>query len=108
VLAVRDPHASGSYGAWPIRLLTGWECPACGGRRAVHHLAHGDVPAAAGDNLLFVASVPVLLGLWAWWLLRRWRGIERPLPRRTTVAAAAVLLALMVAFTIVRNTTLLT
>lgn len=104
VLALRDPHGSGSYGACPVRLLTGWDCPTCGGLRAVHHLAHGDVVAAAGDNLLLVASAPLLVGLWAWWLLRRWRGHDGRLPRRATVACAAVFLTLLAVFAIVRNT----
>lgn len=103
-LRVHDPHQSGSWGYCPFKLLTGFDCPGCGGLRAVNDLTHGQVSAAVGSNLLFVASIPVLLGLWAWWLWRGWTGSSRRIPRRVVVPVATVYLLLIVAFTVVRNT----
>jgi hypothetical protein len=103
-LRVHDPHQSGSWGYCPFKLLTGFDCPGCGGLRAVNDLTHGHLSAAAGSNLMFVASVPLLLGLWAWWLWRAGRGSTRRIPRRVVVPLAAVYLLLLVAFLVIRNT----
>jgi hypothetical protein len=52
----------------PFRLLTGWDCPLCGGTRMGDALLHGDVPAAFGFNplaLLGLALLGVLGVVWA-------------------------------------------
>ncbi|MGW6131641.1 DUF2752 domain-containing protein [Cellulomonas sp. NPDC055163] len=67
-----DPHRPGSYGACPLRALTGLYCAGCGGLRATYDLVHGDLAGAWGMNPLWVLLVPVVLGLWAAWLARRW------------------------------------
>src|ERR687890_217275 len=66
-LRLHDPHQQGGWGLCPFKLLTGWDCPGCGGLRAVNDLTHGDVAAAAGSNLFLVVSLPGLVALWAWW-----------------------------------------
>jgi hypothetical protein len=104
-LRVHDPHQHGSWGLCPFKAITGWDCPACGGLRAVNDLGHGQVVEAAHSNLVFVGSLPLLLGLWLLWLGRGWTGDDRRvLPSRVvrplTIAAAAVVLV----FTIYRNT----
>ena len=103
-LRLHDPHQQGSWGVCPFKLLTGWDCPGCGGLRAVNDLTHGDLAAAAGSNLFFVASLPILVALWAWWLWRSWTGQ----PRRTSGPAVKPLVtayfAVLVVFTVVRNT----
>ncbi|MBT0995221.1 DUF2752 domain-containing protein [Cellulomonas sp. DKR-3] len=99
VVAVRDPHVAGSYGVCPLVLATGLSCPACGGLRATHDLAHGDLAGAWGSNPLWVLLVPVLVVLWAWWLLRRSRGREARLPAWT----AWVFLGLVLVFGVLRN-----
>lgn len=69
VLALRwrDPHVQGSWGVCPFSLVSGLDCPGCGSLRAMHHLAHGDLAAAASSNLLLVLALPfVLLGWWRW------------------------------------------
>lgn len=102
-LQVRDPHRHGSWGLCPFKALTGWDCPLCGGLRAVNDLGHGQFTDAAHSNLLFVASIPVLIGLWALWVRYGWTG-ERPrvpAPSRPLLLALAVL---AVAFTVFRNT----
>jgi hypothetical protein len=100
VVVWRDPHVSGSLGACPLLLLTGFVCPACGALRATDDLAHGRVAEAWSHNPLWVALVPVLLVLWARWLVRRRRGQSaRPLSSRWAVVALVVL----VVFGVLRN-----
>ena len=103
-LHLRDPHRSGSWGFCPWNLLTGTYCPGCGGLRAVNDLTRGDVAAAASSNLLFVGSIPILTLLWARFLAQRWTGVRRRMPRAAVVAASTAALAVVVVFTVARNT----
>ncbi|MFI6510724.1 DUF2752 domain-containing protein [Streptosporangium sp. NPDC050855] len=73
-VAAVDPGEPGHYPPCPFLMLTGLYCPGCGGLRAVHALAHGDLPAALGFNPLVVIMIPVLAALWGRWTLRAWRG----------------------------------
>lgn len=100
LLAVRDPHQEGSYGSCPLYAATGLACPACGGLRATHDLAHGDLAAAWSTNALWVALVPVVVGLWVWWVVRAARG--RPAPA-LPAWSAWVLLAAILVFGVLRN-----
>ncbi|MBO3085829.1 DUF2752 domain-containing protein [Cellulomonas fengjieae] len=100
LLAVRDPHVSGSYGACPLYLVTGLWCPACGGLRATHELAHGDLAGAWAMNPLWVLAVPVVVGLWVRWVGRASRG-GRAAPAPTWAAWA--LLVAVVGFGVLRN-----
>lgn len=104
-LVVRDPHRHGSWGLCPFKAITGWDCPGCGGLRAVNDLGHGQLVEAAHSNLLFVSSLPLLLGVWLLAVERGWTG--RP-PRRLSPRAIRVLVAVCVvvtiAFTVYRNT----
>jgi hypothetical protein len=104
-LRLRDPHQHGSWGFCPFKEITGWNCPLCGGLRAVNDLGHGQVTAAAHSNLLFVGLLlPVAVGAWALWLRRTWTGSARP-PSPAAVRAWTVALAVLaVAFTVYRNT----
>ena len=90
-------------------MLTGWDCPGCGGLRAVNDLAHGRVDQAFHSNALFVSAIPLLVLGWVWWAQRAWSGDRSaapwarltPVVRRSLLAAAA---ALILAFTVWRNT----
>ena len=100
LLLVRDPHVLGSYGICPLRLLTGWSCPACGALRATADLAHLDLAAAWSSNPLWVALIPVVVVVWAVRLTRQWRGRPTgPLP--TWLAWSG--LTLVVVFGVLRN-----
>ncbi len=91
-----DPHRPGSlFPACPFKLLTGLNCPACGGLRMTHDLLHGDLAAAAVDNIFLLIGLPALLA----WILLRWRS-ERPI---FTVPAIAVITALVISWTVIRN-----
>lgn len=91
-----DPHRPGSvFPACPFKLLTGWNCPACGGLRMTHDLLHGDLAAAAVDNLFLLVGLPALLA----WVLVRWR-TNRPI---VTTPAVVVIVVLAVTWTVARN-----
>jgi hypothetical protein len=77
-LRLHDPHQRGSWGLCPFKAVTGWDCPACGSLRAVNDLGHGRLAEAAHSNLLFLASIPVLLGIWALWVRRGWTSAAEP------------------------------
>src|SRR3954454_359883 len=104
LLHLRDPHRGGSWGQRPWLLLTGTYCPGCGGLRAVNDLTRGDVGAAASSNLLFVASLPVLVTWWTHTVMHRWRGVAVRASSRRHVVLALAFSALAVAFWVLRNT----
>jgi hypothetical protein len=104
LLHLRDPHRSGSWGFCPWLLLTGTYCPGCGGLRAVNDLTRGDVGAAASSNLLFVASVPLLVLWWGRTMVAGWRGTLQPVSSRHAVIGCLVFAGLALAFWVFRNT----
>jgi len=75
-LAVVDPNQPGHYPGCPIRWLTGFWCPGCGGLRAVHDLTHGQFVTALSANLIVVIMVPVAVALWARWVFTRSAGVQ--------------------------------
>lgn len=99
LLALVDPH-QGGYPLCPLLALTGWACPACGGLRATHDLATGDLAGAWAMNPLWVLVVPFLVVAWALWVRRAWRGTTaRAVPPWVGVVGLVVL----VGFGIARN-----
>ncbi|MFN8033359.1 MAG: DUF2752 domain-containing protein [Mycobacterium sp.] len=91
-----DPHRPGSlFPACPFKLLTGWNCPACGGLRMTHDLLHGDLAAAVVDNAFLLIGLPAL-ALWA--LLRVTRH-----QRVFTLPAIIVIAVAAIAWTVIRN-----
>lgn len=102
LLHVRDPRTS-TYLPCPFHALTGLWCPGCGATRALGDLTRGDIAAAASSNVVAVMCVVVAVGLWGLWLRARWMQIPLTLPGPNRLAAAVVL-ALLTVFTVVRNT----
>ncbi len=115
-LALVDPNVPGRYPLCPTKLLTGLDCPGCGGLRAVHSIATGDLLGALDHNAFVVLVVlPALVAVGVAWLVRSWR---EPSPRAdpapalpSTDAPAArltptfvwALVAVMAVFTVMRN-----
>lgn len=95
-LALVDPHRPGAvFPLCPFRLLTGWDCPGCGGLRMVHDVLHVDLAAAVLDNVFLLLGIPALA---AWLLLSRLRRqAVSPLRLLTVIVTAALL------WTVVRN-----
>ncbi|MBB3606806.1 sugar phosphate permease [Mycolicibacterium sp. BK556] len=95
-VGVVDPHVPGSlFPPCPFRLLTGWNCPACGGLRMTHDLLHGDLGAAVVDNVFLLVGLPVL-AIWVLWRIRRGE-------RAFTVPSVAVIVIAAVVWGVVRN-----
>jgi len=91
-----DPHRPGAvFPGCPFKMLTGWNCPACGGLRMTHDLLHGDVPAAVVDNVFLLIGLP-LLALWSVWRVRRAERVFPPL-------AIAIITVAVIAWTVLRN-----
>ena len=65
----------------PMKLLTGWQCPSCGGQRALHSFLHGRIAEAVSYNLFFIIAIPFLL-VTAYATLM----INKPSPSRLTVS----------------------
>lgn len=104
-LQVRDPHRHASWGLCPFKAITGWDCPGCGGLRAVNDLGHGQFAEAAHSNLLFIASLPLVLALWALWTRRSWTGTDGPrVPSAATRPLMLAATAITLVFTVYRNT----
>ena len=101
-----DPNEPGHYPMCPTLALFGIDCPGCGGLRATHALANGDIASALEHNALFVVLVPVLVAMWAMWTYRAWTGVTPVLTRRREVVArTAPMIALIVVmlFAVIRN-----
>lgn len=54
-----DPSQHGFYPRCFFKMMTGLDCPGCGGLRATHQLLHGHIRAAFALNPLFIAAIPV-------------------------------------------------
>jgi hypothetical protein len=95
-IGVNDPHRLGSaYPPCPFKVLTGWDCPGCGGLRMTHDLLHGNLHLAVLDNAFLLIAFPALAG-WLVWLTRTRRS-----PR--VVPLILVVVSAVVAWTVVRN-----
>jgi hypothetical protein len=92
----------------PIHAATGLHCPGCGGTRALRALAHGDLLAAARQNLFLVCSLPILTAALIRPSLHWLHGLPFLSPqtshhlRRLRRLTIATLIALTI-FTILRN-----
>jgi hypothetical protein len=100
-VAAVDPNEAGHYPTCPFLWLTGLYCPGCGALRTLHALAHGDVAAAAGLNVLVLTAVPLMVAWWGRWTYRQWSGK----PRRWLAPGWSLwtLLVVVVAFGVLRN-----
>ena len=65
----------------PFRLLTGWDCPLCGGTRMGEALLHGDVQAAFVFNPLALVGLVIAGVLGVLWTVEAVGGPAFRLPR---------------------------
>ena len=69
-IGLGDPHGHRfMFPGCPFKMVTGFNCPGCGGLRMTHDLLHLDFGAAVVDNLFLLVGLPML----AAWLLVRWK-----------------------------------
>lgn len=101
-----NPNEEGHYPTCPLKLVTGIDCPGCGGLRATHSLANGDILAAMDHNLLVVLCLPLVVVWFAFVLRRAWTGRSVAMTPGWARAQAWLLYGLLAAtviFTIARN-----
>lgn len=96
-----NPSSNGFYPVCLFHQLTGLNCPGCGGTRSVYALLHGDFQAALRDNALFVLLTPAAALRGAW--LAGKKSLGRQVDQFFPAKSLWVLLAVAVAFTVLRN-----
>ena len=100
---VGDPTTpNGPLPVCPTKALLGIDCPGCGCARMLYSLMHGNLAAAARFNALALAALVLLVWAYLAWTYGRVAGrrIRSWQHRRWS---AAVTLALVVAWFVVRN-----
>lgn len=101
-VAVLDPASRAEVApGCPFRLLTGLDCPGCGGTRALYALTQGQVATSMSHNLLVWLVAPLLLVAWGSWLqtsLGRREAVWQPGPRVAWTLAWAT-----IGFWVLRN-----
>jgi len=95
-----DPADHAFYPVCLFKRMTGYDCPGCGGLRAVHGLLHGDVWRAFQLNAVAVVALPLLVA----WSVLRWVRSRRGQPAALPVRFLAwMLVGLIVVFGVIRN-----
>lgn len=95
----------------PFRVVTGWDCPLCGGTRMGSALLHGDVAAAFAFNPLALVGIALLGVLGVLWVLealggpvvRPPAGVRRRLVRTTQRQRLTAFFAVAVVYTVLRH-----
>ncbi len=96
-----DPARHAFYPVCLFKKMTGYDCPGCGGLRAMHQLLRGDVWRAFQLNPLVVVGLP-LLGLW-FIRTRRTASRRRQSGSGTVLFWAWLLFTTVVVFGVMRN-----
>jgi hypothetical protein len=105
VVSLVDPTRHMVTPPCPMRALTGWWCPLCGATRAASRVLRGDLVGAFHFNAVFLLLMPVALAVWAAMAFPgRLRWLDPVRARNTPILLGVG--AVLIAFTIVRNTPL--
>jgi hypothetical protein len=95
-----NPTEHAFFPVCSFHKLTGWNCPGCGGLRAVHQLAHGHVREAFFLNPMVVLGAPLAAwfgGRMAWDV---WKGQPARSPRTVWIV---LICAAVIVFGLLRN-----
>ena len=101
-LFVHDPMTAGFSYKCPVKYLTGYDCPGCGGQRAVHALLHLRIKEAIAYNPFLVIVTIYLLAVIIIQFLKGPR-IEKIRHFILGQTMAWIYLSLMFIWTILRN-----
>jgi hypothetical protein len=102
VLYAFSPTEHGFYPRCLFRALTGWQCPGCGGTRALYQLLHLHLGEAMRLNALVTILAPVALAwfvYWYWTVMRKGYGPSLRISRPVAVCLYLIVLV----FTVSRN-----
>jgi len=88
-----------------FKLVTGFDCPGCGGTRAFYYVLTLNLPEAARNHALAVFAAPFLAYLYISWALRRvFPSVTWRLPQfRLTASMASMFLIAWGAYWVIRN-----
>jgi len=101
VLFLFDPAQHALYPMCVFKKVTGYDCPGCGGLRAMHHLLRGDLIGAFQLNAMVIIALPLTL---VWLAIRRFNRDRRRSPSGKQILWMVWSIALgLVLFGIVRN-----
>jgi len=90
----------------PFKAITGYNCPGCGSQRAVYYLLNLDFPEAFQENIILIFLIPYVLTGYIFNMIRRPNGLQLIWRNRLFGEKAIYfLLALIIAFWILRNLT---
>ena len=105
VLANDPTDDKPDLGACAFKAVTGFDCPGCGGTRALWYVLHGNLPEAARYHAIAVFAAPFLVYAFAAWTWRRvFPNARLKLPQfRLGPNTAAVFLSVWGAFWVIRN-----
>lgn len=88
-----------------FKLVTGFDCPGCGGTRAFFYLLHGNIPEAARNHAIALFAAPFLVWMYLTWAGRRmFPKLRDKVPQfKITAVHATWFLIAWAAFWVVRN-----
>lgn len=86
----------------PTKAVLGFDCPLCGGLRAVAELTRGRPLLAADHNVFVAVLAPIAILWWLGWWWRDRRGETAPRVHIPTVGWAAIV-TVALAFSVIRN-----
>jgi len=102
VLYRYNPAENHFYPVCLFHVLTGLECPGCGGLRAIHLLLHGDLTGALRMNPLVLLLIP--FGLWIGVrVVLHAKGGAPSTCSPVSVALLWMLFGVMIVFVVLRN-----
>jgi hypothetical protein len=95
----------------PFRIVTGWDCPLCGGTRMGSALLHGDVAAAFAFNPVALVGITLLGVVGVLWVVealggpvvRPPAGVRQRLLRTTPRQRLVAFFTVAVVYTVLRN-----
>ncbi|HEY5026918.1 MAG TPA: DUF2752 domain-containing protein, partial [Candidatus Angelobacter sp.] len=67
ILYAFPPTEHAFYPRCLFYALTGWQCPGCGGTRALYHLLHLQVGGAIRYNVLVTVLAPIAFAWFIYW-----------------------------------------
>jgi Protein of unknown function (DUF2752) len=93
---------SGLHTTCIVRMLTGFDCPGCGGTRAAYFLMHGDIAEAARYHAPMVFAAPFLAYMFVAWALQTAFGWRVP-QLRVSTRSIMLFMAAWSIFSVARN-----
>ena len=93
----RDP-----LGPCAFKLVTGLDCPGCGGTRMVWYLLHGNLGEAARHHVVALIAVPFVVYAYVAWAAKRLFNVKIPTRRISGVVIGGYFGAWL-AFSVLRN-----